>query len=669
MPFQLVPARETDENGITIDLPFGLIVRIGETVSESFDLEQLQEAAPFCEWGRLLTDPSDVGGRLRGDQIRLVTLCSRDELTLEGDWTFLPPEHSIGSGYNWKIGSAWLSGDPKTTAAFRIDVFDAGNLPPYEALSYTWNDYSRKTLILSASSLMITGNLANAMKLLQLQSSPRRLWIDALCINQDDEEEKTQQVQKMRDIYSGAQNVIIWLGEADEQTELAFASFERRANLLRHLSEEYMTYPLSMDEVEELDAVSNLMRRNYFDRVWIIQEVVVAKSAVVTCGSFEMDFPTLVAGARWYGYYTPHHGSDGTSIFATESNGQRMIMDGLGMWHELFKTQPKSESLRLENLLFLTRNSKATNPRDRLYALIGFTSNMSSIGISINYSISVPEVYIQATRAILANPGGVNILCAVQPDNNLSMDLPSWVPDWRSSWHIQCFGSQMFAQSPHYTYNASLGRFPSIQDVGNFKKLVIQGFPVDIIVKVLDPWVGIRGRSLRQFWFSEIQIKEIVDMQGLPHMYHYPEGPMHRAYLDTITADLLLDSGRLEMGTWDLRWPEWTRWIKARGHMDNMYAEEMPLGVRSEILYLIITQTRGRTLFVTSGGMLGLGPHTLSEKDTVVLFSGGNVPFVVRGDPGGDFNFIGECYVHGIMDGEVVPSDEEAYPPYDFHIV
>jgi len=66
---------------------------------------------------------------------------------------------------------------------------------------------------------------------------------------------------------------------------------------------------------------------------------------------------------------------------------------------------------------------------------------------------------------------------------------------------------------------------------------------------------------------------------------------------------------------------------------------------------------------------MGLGPHTLSEQDKVVLFSGGNVPFVVRGDPGGDFKFIGECYVHGIMDGEVVPSDEEAWPPYEFHIV
>jgi hypothetical protein len=99
---------------------------------------------------------------------------------------------------------------------------------------------------------------------------------------------------------------------------------------------------------------------------------------------------------------------------------------------------------------------------------------------------------------------------------------------------------------------------------------------------------------------------------------------------------------RLEVGTWDLHWPEWTRWINARDHMNNMYTEEMPPSVRSEILYLISQQTRGRTLFVTSGGLMGLGPHTLSEQDKVVLFSGGNVPFVVRGDPGGDFKFIGD---------------------------
>jgi hypothetical protein len=185
MPLRLVSARETDKNGITTELPFGLIVQIGDSDTESVDLEQLQEAVPFYEEDRILTDPSYVRGRLRGDQIRLVTLCSRDELTLEGDWTFFPAEHSIESRYDWKLGSPWLSGDPKTTAAFRVDIFDADNLPPYEALSYTWNDYDRKTLLLNASRLMIIGNLANAMKQLQLQSSPRHLWIDALCINQN----------------------------------------------------------------------------------------------------------------------------------------------------------------------------------------------------------------------------------------------------------------------------------------------------------------------------------------------------------------------------------------------------------------------------------------------------------------------------------------------------
>ena len=105
MPLRLVSARETDKNGITTELPFRLIVQIGDSDTESVDLEQLQEAVPFYEEDRILTEPSDVRGRLQGDQIRLVTLCSRDELTLEGDWTFFPAKHSIESRYNWKLGS------------------------------------------------------------------------------------------------------------------------------------------------------------------------------------------------------------------------------------------------------------------------------------------------------------------------------------------------------------------------------------------------------------------------------------------------------------------------------------------------------------------------------------------------------------------------------------
>jgi hypothetical protein len=102
----------------------------------------------------------------------------------------------------------------------------------------------------------------------------------------------------------------------------------------------------------------------------------------------------------------------------------------------------------------LTRNSEAINPEDHLYALINFANKISLIDISVDYSVSVSEVCTQATRAILANPGGINILCAVQTDENLPVGLPLCVSDWRSSWHIKCFDSQMFAQRPHYTYNA-----------------------------------------------------------------------------------------------------------------------------------------------------------------------------------------------------------------------
>jgi hypothetical protein len=94
------------------------------------------------------------------------------------------------------------------------------NAPPYEALSYTWNDYDRKSLILNGSPLKTTGNIASAMKQLQ-QPEPQRLRIDALCINQDDKEEKARQVQQMRNIYSKTDTVIMWLGESFTARHLA----------------------------------------------------------------------------------------------------------------------------------------------------------------------------------------------------------------------------------------------------------------------------------------------------------------------------------------------------------------------------------------------------------------------------------------------------------------
>ena len=98
---------------------------------------------------------------------------------------------------------------------------DTKEWPDYEALSYVWGDReSPKTISIDGCVQEVTENLEAALQQLRLSDAPRRLWVDALCINQEDSKEKSHQIQKMRHIYRRASGVLVWLGnEADRSDE------------------------------------------------------------------------------------------------------------------------------------------------------------------------------------------------------------------------------------------------------------------------------------------------------------------------------------------------------------------------------------------------------------------------------------------------------------------
>ncbi|KAE9379847.1 hypothetical protein N431DRAFT_290151, partial [Stipitochalara longipes BDJ] len=86
--------------------------------------------------------------------------------------------------------------------------------PNYEALSYTWgSNHLRRSIELENTPFYVTKNLEIALRHLRLPHIPRQLWIDAICINQDDDIERGEQLQLMRKIYTQADQVLIWLGE------------------------------------------------------------------------------------------------------------------------------------------------------------------------------------------------------------------------------------------------------------------------------------------------------------------------------------------------------------------------------------------------------------------------------------------------------------------------
>jgi hypothetical protein len=138
----------------------------------------------------------------------------------------------------------------------------------YEALSYSWGDPNCKRLIsLNGLEFSVTKNLDAALRHLRYRQDERSIWIDAICINQKDNEEKSEQVKKMHEIYQRAAKVVVWLGPASPNSDIAF-TFLAEASSKRLEFEEWL--PRTWKDSNRLKcwrAIYDIVNRDYWRRV------------------------------------------------------------------------------------------------------------------------------------------------------------------------------------------------------------------------------------------------------------------------------------------------------------------------------------------------------------------------------------------------------------------
>lgn len=166
--------------------------------------------------------------------------------------------------------------------------------PSYEALSYTWGERTDKVQItLANSKFWVTQNLFLALRQLRSEECDKCLWIDAICINQNNTEEKNNQVQQMARIYQMAKHVHVWLGPENETSKLAMTFLKKINTKVRACIDsgsplrevhEWIKAAFENPEYDPIwKAIARLWQRNYWSRVWIIQEVVFGTSKQLQC--------------------------------------------------------------------------------------------------------------------------------------------------------------------------------------------------------------------------------------------------------------------------------------------------------------------------------------------------------------------------------------------------
>ncbi|KAF2993691.1 hypothetical protein E8E13_001942 [Curvularia kusanoi] len=295
---------------------------------------------------------------------------------------------------------------------------------PFDALSYVWGDnqqpgtvHVHNTQQNTTRPLLITKNLHAALAQLRDPEISKTLWIDAICINQADLQERASQVRMMAQIYSHAARVVVWLGQSAEDSEAVF-------NVLLLLAQRSLR-PQS-DQDLNLTRIANLkihplkalLHRAWFNRVWVLQEVAAARCVSITCGPSELMSYDFLRGLKaWFEMSKINddslldlkhsilhlmdkevtRGLTSFSHYIPENDFEDTKDEGPGLQareielasRTVIRLEP-STSLQIASLAELLQRFQlhaATDRRDKVYALLGMcTDNMNHPGLQVDYT-------------------------------------------------------------------------------------------------------------------------------------------------------------------------------------------------------------------------------------------------------------------------------------------
>jgi hypothetical protein len=290
----------------------------------------------------------------------------------------------------------------------------------YEALSYTWGDITQKDPIYfhgGVKKLLVGRTCHDALQHLRQETSYRLLWIDAICIDQQNPTERTHQVRMMDKIYNRAAKVVVFLGEHTPGSRVLFKELAEADKLLA-VRNMCIRPPPSQTVIGELE---KLFSRPWFKRVWVLQEVCQKDSVIFMCGD---------ATTSFYAIVQLYHGYSHTKV---AKKRWPFIME----WMSRFPEEYATPQLTLWHRLHESRDCLATDPRDKIFALKSLAgSRQADLDNLIDYERSLEECFIQVAEFLLPILG-LRILTAIRHTHN--KDMPSWMPDWSQTLPLHRF--------------------------------------------------------------------------------------------------------------------------------------------------------------------------------------------------------------------------------------
>jgi hypothetical protein len=287
----------------------------------------------------------------------------------------------------------------------------------YTAISYMWGRRDADQVIeLNKASFSVTENLWTCLRKFRNHRDDNNFWVDAICINQEDSDERSSQVSQMGTIYAKAQEVVIW--PRDPMRKLENASVLRAMNFVRTIVESkqnnisFATHFLSFYQDPECDErwseLAALCQTEYWSRVWIVQETVLA-SKVILHG--EDDDENTTSSLDWKDFMQVCQALANLPVNWPISKTALAIRESLPLRLESRRSSSSKVS-PIESLLAIFEDSKCSEPRDKIYGLLSLAENWFRSAITVNYSMSMFEVYVDVVWAYDARKYLASQICS-----------------------------------------------------------------------------------------------------------------------------------------------------------------------------------------------------------------------------------------------------------------
>lgn len=596
----------------------------------------------------------------------------------------------------------------------KLQVVSAQNArhSEYEALSYAWgnNDKSLKPFIsCHGKCLRLTSSLRSALHHIRSEKKVTKLWVDQICINQEDLEERSQQVPLMGSIYSAAKRVIIWLGDTDNTSHQAMTFIPvLYHNLCLHIESQGIDFIKKTPYGKRLEgtefiypavesslwtALEHLLRREWFQRVWVAQEATANSETIVCCGKDQ---------TTWSILSNLLHLLDTQTLAARRLTRRGEASDSISFVRTLrgfASDTPNPCSQDLLTVIKALSEQLSTDPRDLVFAVLAFVQDFKGVSLAPNYTLDVKDVFSDLACQCLKNGYGLEVLhYANMTDDGTKSELPSWVPDWRRQPHERTFGSKMIqrsmftaASSKHATWGLdALNRILTVRgrrictvtdrgelypikqyfdafnekDTLQVNSIMAQALNHQFFEKAAAMAQGVAGNGrsgedilcsvlTRDYWGVSCGLSKALSVMRSLRAFSARNHAVFEAYCALPRGSYIQEHF---MDYEDPTVLEWYEELYSHMYPPRMEPGRDP-GYNSELAdRVFVQQLRGNRVASTSVRMLANVPERTKEGDEIWIIYGCSTPFLLRPTERG-YLMVGECFVDGIMNGEALRHD------------